>query len=493
MKKTTLTAFLLLTSLFPVFGQIANGSVAPNFTATDINGNSHTLQTYLSQGKTVILNISATWCGPCWNYSQSKALSDIYYAYGPLGSDEVVILYVEGDASTGLNELNGISGNTVGDWVSNSPYPIIDSATIASQYQISYYPTVYRICPDGFVYEAGQLTNNGWVSNINSNCSGTLQGVPNHASVNINDITVCENGVASDVTFTVKNYGNNNLSSINVDLLSEGTITNVSQSLNLNMFQEQDITSNIVVGDSNTNSATLIDINNGNTPFNSSLSVDTFNVDFANATSDNNLIVEVTTDYYPSEITWAILDENGATLTSGGPYQPGTANQWGGGGPDANTIKTSSFSISTSTNSQCFSVEIYDSYGDGWSAYNSSLPTAGIRILDSSNSELFTSGGVGNFGNSQAFDNAMRFNNSLSTSEDNFTFFSIYPNPAKDFLNFNSINTLKIDLTDINGRNVISTEVTPNGKIDISGLNTGVYFINATDGNNSKVEKLIIN
>lgn len=58
--------YLLITlfafSVFSASAQIADGSVAPDFTATDIDGNTHSLSDYLAEGKTVILNVSATWC-----------------------------------------------------------------------------------------------------------------------------------------------------------------------------------------------------------------------------------------------------------------------------------------------------------------------------------------------------------------------------------------------------------------------------------------------
>ena len=260
---------LLIALLFSIFfsnAQIADGSVAPNFNVADINGNMHNLQSYLNAGKTVILNISATWCGPCWNYKQSGALSDTYYAYGPEGSDEVVVLYVEGDASTGLNELNGISGNTVGDWVSTTPFPIIDNAQIASNYQISYFPTVYRICPNGLVYEMGQLNANSIISNLNANCSSNLQGVSNHAMVKVDDVILCDDGVSADVSFNVKNYGNNPLTAFDGDVMSGTNATNVNQATNnLQMYQSQDLTVNVML-DSNLDHS--IDINNlnGNAP-----------------------------------------------------------------------------------------------------------------------------------------------------------------------------------------------------------------------------------
>ncbi|MDB0007295.1 hypothetical protein N9E30_05015, partial [Flavobacteriales bacterium] len=54
-------------SLFS-YSQLPDGSIAPDFTTTDVNGNEHQLYDYLDMGYTVILDISATGIPPCWNY-----------------------------------------------------------------------------------------------------------------------------------------------------------------------------------------------------------------------------------------------------------------------------------------------------------------------------------------------------------------------------------------------------------------------------------------
>src|ERR1041385_9992 len=70
MKKTLQLIAALALSFFALESkaQLADGSVAPNFTFTDMNGNTQDLYTYLNAGKSVVIDISATWCSPCWMF-----------------------------------------------------------------------------------------------------------------------------------------------------------------------------------------------------------------------------------------------------------------------------------------------------------------------------------------------------------------------------------------------------------------------------------------
>ena len=114
--------FVILFSISSLYSysQLPDGSIAPDFTTTDVNGNSHTLYDYLDQGYTVILQISAVWSGPDWNYSSNGVLQEIWGAHGPAGepgvsantTDDVMILWFEGDPNTALSELeNSNLGN----------------------------------------------------------------------------------------------------------------------------------------------------------------------------------------------------------------------------------------------------------------------------------------------------------------------------------------------------------------------------------------------
>lgn len=71
---------------------------------------------------------------------------------------------------------------------------------------------------------------------------------------------------------------------------------------------------------------------------------------------------------------------------------------------------------------------------------------------------------------------------------------TVYPNPSTDFINvsFNNNEATQIEIYNQLGQVLITENVSQNLKqIDISGLNSGVYFLRATVGNKTAVKKLI--
>ena len=156
--KSILTSLLLMTCLTS-WAQLPEGSFAPDFTAMDIDSVEHNLYSYLDSGYQVILDFSATWCGPCWNYHTSGVLEELYEAYGPDGTNEIRVFFIEGDDSTTSADLQGTGTSTAGDWITGTSYPIIDNAgDIFATFENTYYPTIYTVCPSGLITESGQAT-----------------------------------------------------------------------------------------------------------------------------------------------------------------------------------------------------------------------------------------------------------------------------------------------------------------------------------------------
>lgn len=158
------------------------GQVAPDFTLTDLNGVSHNLYKYLGQGKTVLLDISAAWCGPCWSYHKQGVLAAFHKTNGPEGTNKGLSLMVEGDERTTNSCLSGASdcvGGTIGNWVKGTKYPIINpnkaqTKVFASAYKVLAYPSVYLICPDKKIVLAGSAGPTQFQDAMRTKCSPSV-------------------------------------------------------------------------------------------------------------------------------------------------------------------------------------------------------------------------------------------------------------------------------------------------------------------------------
>lgn len=493
MKKTLLLGLLALAG-FTANAQLANGSTAPDFTATDINGNTIHLYEYLNQGKTVIIDISATWCGPCWSYHSTHALENLYNGYGPNGSDEVMVIFIEGDGSTTMADLQGTGNNTQGNWTTG-PYPIIDSASIANLYQITYFPTVYRICPDGFVTEVGAQNAVNLKNGIQnaSGCAQTLAGADNHAELWGSEARICNAGDMANFTLDFKNFGKNTITSAVATLMENG-----------NAVATADFTGSVSTYNSGTVSFSDVAVNgasdytvaftqiNAQTPYSSPFNAgDVVEVEEA-ILGNNELYIEVYTDNYPSEISWTIKDGNNNTVASGGPYQAGTADQWGGGGPDANTVKTHTVTLPEGL-ADCFTVEFHDAFGDGW-IYGSTPHGMKIYSVGQAEPVFNYNAGATDFGNLLEIPSAFKSSGEfLATQNVTTTKFAVYPNPSNGVFNFNSTEELNVTVTDLTGKVVFTAnEVPANGSINLSQLQQGMYIAQIKGETFEKTEKLVI-
>lgn len=244
----------------PAQAQMTAGCIAPDFVANDLNGTQWHLYDILATGKPVYIDVSATWCGPCWNYHNSGALENLYNSYGPQGTNELMVFFIEGDDNTTNADLHGTGTNTQGDWVTGTPYPIIDNGTIANDLEISYFPTIYLICPDRVIREVGQLTTAQLYAQ-RTTCP--VSNVANANDAGITNSNACLNpSLASctgvDIACRLANYGTSPLTSATLTLTVGGTAQQTIQwSGNLATYETEVYTFTGVTGVTGTNSVSI--------------------------------------------------------------------------------------------------------------------------------------------------------------------------------------------------------------------------------------------
>ena len=234
--------FLLLSvAVFSTsYAQLPDNSIAPDWTLRDLNGNTHHLYAYLDSGYTVFIDISAAWCGPCWAYHNTHALRDLYENHGPAGApgvlsgttNDAMVFYIEGESTNTTAQLRGVgtSGTThadftQGDWVTGTPYPMIDSGTYAntfnSNYAVNYFPTIYKICPDRRTTEVGQLTASALYSSVGTCVNATTANDPSMVTYTGQDFTFCG---SLDVKAILQNHGTATLTSATIQVLQGSTV-----------------------------------------------------------------------------------------------------------------------------------------------------------------------------------------------------------------------------------------------------------------------------
>lgn len=485
MKKITIILFLTCIT-YMCNAQLPNGTVAPNFTTTDINGNSHTLYDYLDAGKTVILEFSGVNCGPCWKYHVTDALKDFYNAFGPEASDEVAVFYIEEARYTTIDDLRGIPANTsFGNWIEGTPYPMILSTAVHDLYQITYAPTIYRICPgDRLLTLMGRNPASTLTTVANVYCSANLQGVQNYAKAvkTINGFCTGQDSFKADF----KNYGRNNIMTASFNLKQDNiVIATKSYRGNLSQFSTASVVfDEVIISPSSLYSVEIEDVNG----------VPNYNSDFSQAdlpfyisgSTGSDIEVKIHTNENCSQLRWKITDSNGTIVTSGGPYQAVASNM--------NAIITHIVTLPPA--SECYNFT-YLANGYGWRNYYWGYPetiTPGVEIYSADNNLIYSHLNIGDFGYELTEKNIFSIG-VLNTQDLMGNIISMFPNPTTGMLTINSEDSLNVNVYDMLGKTVFyATNINQDHTINLSHLANGVYVVKALSARNeTTVQKIILN
>ena len=248
MKKLLLSA-VLMGSVFSSNAQLADGSIAQDFTVTAYqpwlsaagmnNNGTYNLYDYLDAGYTVILDVSATWCGPCWNHHLTGALDDLYINHGPAGqlgvsattTNNVMVIWLDGDGTTA--DATMLDGNgSIGNWVEPNatlgqiPFPMANPVTatanqINNDYNIAYFPTIYKICPNRVVSEVGQLTATEFYASVGT-CPPPASNTADVTLMSYDADTYICTGSSHTPEVTIQNNGTSNLTNATVTITQGG-------------------------------------------------------------------------------------------------------------------------------------------------------------------------------------------------------------------------------------------------------------------------------
>lgn len=129
---------------------VVSGYPAPDFEVVDADGNPVTLRTY--EGKVLLLNVWATWCGPC-----REEMPSMQRLYDSFSQDEFEIAAISIDAAFGEVDR---AGNPGGDPLAfaialDLTFPILlnPSGDIQRTYRTTGVPESFLIGTDGIIYK----------------------------------------------------------------------------------------------------------------------------------------------------------------------------------------------------------------------------------------------------------------------------------------------------------------------------------------------------
>lgn len=487
------TAFLFTASLQ---AQLESGSIAPNFTTTDLDGNEIVLYDLLDEGYTVILDFSATWCGPCWNYHTGGALEGVWEEYGPEGTNEFYVIMIEGDPSTPLQDLYGPSSTSVGDWVTGTPYPIANDDNLAGPYQIGYWPTIYTVCPNRIITETSQIGTEAHHA-FRDNCEFP-SGVNNAGILGYEgDEGFFCGDLSLDASFIFQNLGTETMTSATFELVLNGTVAQTTDwTGELATYEFETISFDDVNITEETAGIVRVASVNGVDDEDASNDEELFSL--GKLTVDQQIVnLEIRTDNYGGETYWYFADEEGNVIAEGGNTAVGP-NGGGIGNPPPG-----GYASGTTYNEEivlpadgCYTFTMVDSYGDGiCCSYGN-----GYYNLTDADGTVLASGGEFEGYDDISFEAAGLVDVKELTS---VSAFKMFPNPVSERMtvNFNltEANFLQVEVYNTLGQ-LVQTLASDNFgagqhtlEVNATNLSQGVYFVRMRNGERELNRRFVVN
>jgi len=205
---------------------VVHAGLAPGFTFTDIDGNTYSLSSF--QGKVVLLDFFATWCGYCLD--EIPLLKTVYNTFG----SGLVIISASTDPADTNDKLQQYRDNNSIPWIVTGAVPgLFTGLNNGGLYTAPSIPALFIIDQSGnLMYQndwtatASQLTGEvlelvGTTLIVGSACNVVGKGFPLHINLTIG------NGEASTETFNTTVYANSTTIGTQLVTLASGNFATV--------------------------------------------------------------------------------------------------------------------------------------------------------------------------------------------------------------------------------------------------------------------------
>ena len=452
--------------------------VAPNFSLEDIEGNTHELYNYLDDGKIVILDFYAVWCGPCQD--NAAGVEAVYEKFGPDGTNEIVILGLEGDE---MSTDQQVSEYAV-EYNCNNPQ-INETEDVMDLFSIEYYPTYLVVCPDRSFKEYEGLPDviETELTLGVELCAPFLELDLDARLFKYNSgTTVCSEETTPNIT--LMNMGSEQLTSVDIDVFLNDVFHSTFEWTGaLNLFEFEFISLPLVNLNGITDPEIKVELRNPNGQLDENLDNDSISVsiNYGGVVYETNSIhFELAFDNFPQETSWEFVNSVGEVVISGDDYIG-----WPDFSPPIDTILDLPIG-------DCYTFNIYDDAGDGiCCAYAD--PDEGYWKISIDSATIIAEGSVFLDQETAIFGIKDNATPALNFKLENNV--KVYPNPASTDLTIKTdLKEFEWELIGLDGRvfqSGHSIYSTINVDISVSNLK-GAYFIKIESEGNQFFKKIMI-
>lgn len=312
---------------------------------------------------------------------------------------------------------------------------------------------------------------------VTSNKDEAPVDVDNDPSIELASIEAPACGTEIFATIELTNYGTTTLTSLIITSEIEGETSEYNWTGSLASNQTIDVTLPGVTASGISQNITYnINISNPNGETDARTCNNTISKDYTISTTvlasetATSIILNLKTDSYASETTWALLDSSDQIVETGGEDYLD------------NTSYTETLEINAD---ECYTFIMYDEDGDG-------IIGDGYYTLSTADDIIYTAGTF-------TYEDKVNISTkTLSISNKEFTnYIKLYPNPTKDILNiaFSYLNKrpTQYSIYNILGQVIKQNEfnTTTELSINTTGLQGGMYFIKLSNSTNSATLRFI--